>query len=501
MLRLAIVDDERTIREALHTAIDWESLGFTVIGLYKNGAEAYDAILDEYPDVVLTDLRMPGLSGLELIARVCTAKLDTEFIILSGYGEFELAQQAMRWGVKHYLLKPSSPEQIREVALSVKEDCYRKRIVSALEDHHHEMALQMRQSIIRSMLTEALAGTLSIDEMLEKRKPFIDVENTNYEVYYIHQLEKSHLAECLTEIRSFHDRHANGIALHAVYVRSALIVFFESYSTDYTALNSLLNSISVPSMPLTIEHHSYENLRAMMPALAARLNRFDTITLLDGSQHITLQNQTGLTKSIDTLIHKLTTDRDVDSACHELGEIMNRTSDLNLIKMLLTVSLIKHTVQKSNAGQPLISVASLLMEIRDSNSQTELIHALKHQFNSYDYSSQPEESSDIDLVKRVKAYVTNNLDNEELSLKWLAENQFYMNVDYLSKQFAKKSGEKFSAYLTRKRIERAKVLLQSGESINRIAEQVGCGNNPQYFGQLFKRIVGMTPSEYAKKAE
>ena len=169
--------------------------------------------------------------------------------------------------------------------------------------------------------------------------------------------------------------------------------------------------------------------------------------------------------------------------------------------MLLTVSLIKHTVQKSNAGQPLISVASLLMEIRDSNSQTELIHALKHQFNSYDYSSQPEESSDIDLVKRVKAYVTNNLDNEELSLKWLAENQFYMNVDYLSKQFAKKSGEKFSAYLTRKRIERAKVLLQSGESINRIAEQVGCGNNPQYLGQLFKRIVGMTPSEYAKKAE
>lgn len=501
MLRLAIVDDERTIREALYSAIDWESLGFTVIGLYKNGAEAYDAILDEYPDVVLTDLRMPGLSGIELIARVCTAKLDTEFIILSGYGEFELAQQAMRWGVKHYLLKPSSPEQIRDVILSVKEDCYNKRIVYALEDHHHEMALQMRQSVIRSMLTEALTGTLSIDEMLERRKPFIDIENTNYEVYYFIHLEEQNLAECLAKIHTFHAQHANGIALHAVYVRTALIVFFESYSTDYADMDSQLNTLTFPTQTAKIktEHHSYENLRKMMPELASRLNRFDTITLLDGTQHITLQNQTGLTRAIDTLVSTLTADRNVDSACYELGEIMSRTSDLNLIKMLLTGSLIKYTVQNANVGQPLISVASLLMEIRDSKSKAELLNVLRHQFNAFDYESPSEDSTD--LVKRVKAYVANNLDNEELSLKWLAENQFYMNVDYLSKQFAKKSGEKFSAYLTRKRIERAKVLLQSGESINKVAEQVGCGNNPQYFGQLFKRIVGMTPSDYAKQAE
>lgn len=476
---------------------------YTVIGLYKNGAEAYDAILDEYPDVVLTDLRMPGLSGLELIARVCAAKLDTEFIILSGYGEFELAQQAMRWGVKHYLLKPSSPEQIREVALLVKEDCYRKRIVSALEDHQHEMALQMRQSIVRSMLTEALTGKLSIDEMLEKRKPFIDVDNTNYEVYVIAHLQKQSITQCLSQIQALHARQANGIALHAIYVRMTLIVFFESYSTDYSAFDTALNALSFASQanPVAIEHHSYGNLRHMVPALAAQLNRFDTITFLDGSQHITLQNQTGLTRAMDALIFRLTADRNVDAACHELGEIMSRTSDLNLIKMLLTGALIKHTVQKANAGQPLISVASLLMEIRDSNSEAELIGVLRHQFNSFDYKSPSEESSDTDLVKRVKAYVANNLENEELSLKWLAENQFYMNVDYLSKQFAKKAGEKFSAYLTRKRIERAKVLLQSGESVNRVAEQVGCGNNPQYFGQLFKRIVGTTPSDYARQVQ
>ena len=75
-----------------------------------------------------------------------------------------------------------------------------------------------------------------------------------------------------------------------------------------------------------------------------------------------------------------------------------------------------------------------------------------------------------------------------------------MNVDYLSKQFAKQTGERFSAYLTRKRIEKAMALLSSCENdkIYNVAEAVGCGNNPQYFSQIFKRAVGMTPSEYSK---
>ena len=67
MLRMLIVDDERAIREALRIFLDWDSLGIEIIGLYKNGAEAFDAMLDDYPDIVLTDVMMPGLNGIELI--------------------------------------------------------------------------------------------------------------------------------------------------------------------------------------------------------------------------------------------------------------------------------------------------------------------------------------------------------------------------------------------------------------------------------------------------
>ena len=88
MLRMLIVDDERAIREALRIFLDWDSLGIEIIGLYKNGAEAFDAMLDDYPDIVLTDVMMPGLNGIELIARAHGAGMGTHFVILSGYAEF-----------------------------------------------------------------------------------------------------------------------------------------------------------------------------------------------------------------------------------------------------------------------------------------------------------------------------------------------------------------------------------------------------------------------------
>ena len=112
MLRLIIVDDEKIIRETIHHLINWNSLGIEVVGVCKNGLEAYDAIIDEYPDIVLTDIKMPGLSGLELIEKLNQTHEQIHFIILSGYEEFDYAKQAMRYGVRHYLLKPCNEQQI-----------------------------------------------------------------------------------------------------------------------------------------------------------------------------------------------------------------------------------------------------------------------------------------------------------------------------------------------------------------------------------------------------
>ena len=122
MIKLLIVDDERIIRETIASLIDWDSLGIFLIGTAENGIEAYNRILDDYPDIVLTDIKMPGLSGLDLIQRIKEINPDTQFVILSGYGEFKFAQRAMQYGVKHYLLKPCNEEQIIACLNSAKQD-------------------------------------------------------------------------------------------------------------------------------------------------------------------------------------------------------------------------------------------------------------------------------------------------------------------------------------------------------------------------------------------
>ena len=137
MLKLIIADDERIIRETISTIINWKQYDIELVGLCKNGLEAYDTILDETPDIVLTDIRMPGMDGLELIRRISETDLNTQFIILSGYGEFEYAKMAMKYGVRHYLLKPCSEVQILESIQEIAQDCYRK---SSLERSYPAMS-------------------------------------------------------------------------------------------------------------------------------------------------------------------------------------------------------------------------------------------------------------------------------------------------------------------------------------------------------------------------
>ena len=114
------------VRETLSRIIDWKQYNIELVGLCRNGLEAYDMILDESPDIVLTDLRMPGMDGLELIEKASETPSPPQFVILSGYGEFDYAKRAMKYGVKHYLLKPCGETQILESIRDVAKDCFQR---------------------------------------------------------------------------------------------------------------------------------------------------------------------------------------------------------------------------------------------------------------------------------------------------------------------------------------------------------------------------------------
>ncbi len=124
MIGIAIIEDEAYIRKGMVLTTPWKEFGCEVIGEAKNGMEGYDLIKKLNPDMVITDVTMPIMDGIEMIKKL-EGQIDTEFIIISGYDDFNYAQQAIKLGVKDYLLKPIDDDDfyftLRKVAMVIKE--------------------------------------------------------------------------------------------------------------------------------------------------------------------------------------------------------------------------------------------------------------------------------------------------------------------------------------------------------------------------------------------
>ena len=132
MFNMIIVDDEPEIGKMIGTLIDWQKYNVNVTAICTSSSEALSSIMLYKPDLVISDIRMPGMNGIDLISRVHESNLKTKFVILSAYAEFDYAREAMKYNVKHYLIKPCSEERIihavSEVCTDIVSERRRERI-------------------------------------------------------------------------------------------------------------------------------------------------------------------------------------------------------------------------------------------------------------------------------------------------------------------------------------------------------------------------------------
>lgn len=132
-MKLLICDDEKIILEGLKK-LDWASVGITAVRTAENGLMAIKTAMGFHPDLILTDIRMSGVDGLEVARQVHDAKLDCKIILLSGYGTFDYARSALKYGVCDYLLKPASPEEVLGAARRALSDKAKEKAEALLED-------------------------------------------------------------------------------------------------------------------------------------------------------------------------------------------------------------------------------------------------------------------------------------------------------------------------------------------------------------------------------
>ena len=155
MLRVVLADDEKKVLLLMRKLIDWESLGFEIVGMASDGISALDQVREKKPHLLVTDIRMPGCDGIDLVRQAKQIQPGLHFIIVSGYRQFEYAQNALKYGVEGYLLKPLKQEEMVDLLISLKEKMGEE---AAIEYRLKKSSEREQERIIDTLMTEVRGG-------------------------------------------------------------------------------------------------------------------------------------------------------------------------------------------------------------------------------------------------------------------------------------------------------------------------------------------------------
>ena len=333
----------------------------------------------------------------------------------------------------------------------------------------------------------------------EYRRHFGSIEQP-YEVCYLYYLEPHNHTEAFEKITAFWEQTYPGVRLHLLYVRNTMVLIFRSFADSYEDLTGYLSALSFSKQTTTplVRLCSFPDLKAAMHKITSQIRRYEEILYYNGQSSFLINNYDNILRDIqacaDRIFHNTeNTDADLSLLLSQIENIQQ----LSFLKQIAPSLIMNAASVLPSFG--IVDAVDFLIAL-DRETDTDIYRQrLLQQLTELQQMKTPV-SSTGEISDKIKNYVREHIENPELSLKWIAEHELYMNVDYISKKFVKETGQKFSAYLTEMRIKKAKELLSGSDPvpIADVAELVGCGNNPMYFSQIFKKGTGMSPSAYIK---
>lgn len=239
MIKLVIADDERLIREGIRYSIDWNRLGIEITGEAATGREALEMIEKHQPQLLFTDIRMPGLNGLELIKQANQAKKNIKTIILSGYNDFSYAQDAIKLGVKDFLLKPLDDQ---ELYITI------KRVIEEINEEQMEGLEKEKRKIDEFVKGLSNEIPLSLENLMKQYSRYfivvwesaggmapenILIGNGFQNVYGQNEKNFGYLI-------GFEEQEAGSIeAIHQQFIKSSFIGGASDYSSDFSVISKL----------------------------------------------------------------------------------------------------------------------------------------------------------------------------------------------------------------------------------------------------------------------
>lgn len=534
MYRVLIVDDEKIVRIALKTLIQWEEYGFIVVGGAPDGLSAFAMIEKHSPEVLITDLRMPKMDGIALIKKLKENGYTGKIIVLSNYGEFELVKEAMRLGIYDYILKLTlkSDEFIammQKIAAEISEEKHKseKELVEKISLDESRQAL--KSIFFKELLTEEV---LDPEEASKSAKLLgIECDYENFYLLYIlfappessdangpvndRKLLSSSVSNIIFEILG----HKPGMEVVEMGPdRSAVIIpageasalIDKAYQSAVNISRSIKTYLNINvSIVVSKEFQGLTGMREMFRLCTEYANArfydgFGSIIRMDHSlkkgnsnalTNLTIKTRKSLQRSLEFSEPEEAL-KEIDRYLCSVAEGSFEASELKKQVSLLLDELEKDLLESDTEEN------APLKKCKEEIQRAETIIALKSGFaNAVKCLSREIEEERKQRHRKEITHITEYLNKNygrKISLDNIAK-QVNLNKSYLCRMFKKETGQSLMNYLNNIRMEKAgEFLKQVDASVKEAAAAVGVGD-PFYFCKIFIKYHGISPTDYKKR--
>lgn len=486
MERVMIVDDEYMILKGMTKVIDWQQHGFEIVATARNGQQALATLQTQSVDLIITDVRMPEMTGIDLMQAVQHLPQVPAVIVLSGYQEFDYVKSALRLGALDYLLKPVNAKELGDVLNKVQQQLAQRQQQTLSQRYYLEMQTE-----------RLLAGELTTTQMADLLdRAGIAADEHEFTVVCCNVLAdfEAVMAACQQQQQSLFYTNADQLILCFAGTHTALNQFVRQLERDqliagdsFITVGQHVNQMerlaeSLEQAQTLAELYQFYEERAPFLSNAARTEwlrqaEIPKISLAGFKQAVMVANQSLMTQSVQKIFAQLSDEHVAPSYARQIAFLI-----LNVMSNYQSLSNRDYEQQLTA-----IDVATTIGELEAA------VQAMIVQFEPRQaYAFSQNINRVVDMVAQEYA--------QDLSLTQVAD-RLHLNPVYLGQLFKKEVHTSFSKYLNQYRVDQAKQMLATtNESINNIALAIGYTNSG-YFYKNFRVICDISPKEYRQQRQ
>lgn len=520
MYTVVIADDEEEIRKGIIRKVEWERIGFKVIGEAENGADALELVEKLEPDLILTDIRMPFLSGIELARQIREVRPMVQIAFLSGYDDFSYAQQAIQYNIVSYLLKPISSKELEGELLKIKHIMDEKFEVFT-KQNQVQKEVEQSEFLMPLLLDSFLQGRMKEEELRESAVESglirnVTSENIKYVVIVIgivdsegNDMTTRASVKAVDMILKKYVRYTSCyLKGRVVSVLSAtqsginkyLHILVEEIVQSVERIMNMKCQIGV-SRSVDMLSECREGYLEAMNAISYSENGKSSVYFISDEEknmNFSQENLQVIVEKVEALLRG-GTDKELEEYLNDLEQKV-RVGKNRLVLFSLLVSMIVASVYKvlyAVADEEDIRRIQSEYPLHDLHSPERVIESFQSMkkmciLTKKTIVEQRKKSSEVICEKAVQM-IEQRYTEQELSVMQVSA-EIGVSPNYLSALIKKNTGKTFVELLTNKRIEKARELLCcTSLKIREITE--ACGYRDQYyFSHCFKKATGMTPN-------